>query len=497
MKKTVKDQNISRRKFISTTTKSGLALTILPSSVIAGLSNNLPGNKLNIAGIGVGGIGLTNLGNVGSENIVALCDVDWDYADSAFKRYPKVPRYTDFRKMLEQQKDIDAVVVATPDHTHAVAALSAIKLNKHVYVQSPLTHSIFESRVLTETARQYNVVTQMGNQGSSGEGAQQICEWIWAGTIGEITEVHAWTNRPLWVQPQTLPKRGKHVPKTLDWDLFIGPASWRDYHPDYTPWKWRAWWDFGSGTLGDMGCHMLDPVFRALHLKHPEAVEATSTPFNLESPPQAQKITWWFPRRDNLPKIAMPPVKIHWYDGGLLPDRPEELKQGVPLGNDPDGGVLFIGTKGKMMCGAYGKNPVLLPMKEMQHFQQPAKILRRIPEAFHGGHEKDWVRACKEPVENRLQPTAHFNYAGLLNETVQLGALAVRLQSLNKRLLWDGPNMAFSNIDPSEQLTLEISNEFNLIKGQPGFDRKTKKINAREMVTAWIRHTYRRGWEQI
>ncbi|MDP4207085.1 MAG: Gfo/Idh/MocA family oxidoreductase, partial [Bacteroidota bacterium] len=369
---------ISRRKFLGTTATAAAAFTILPSRTIAGLGHTPPSDKLNIAGIGVGGVGLTNLRYMESENIVALCDVDWEYASPAFKKFPNAAKYMDFRTMLEKQKNIDAVVIATPDHTHAVAAMKAIQMNKHIFLQMPLTHSVYEARILTETARQYSVVTQMGNQGSSGEGVNQICEWIWAGAIGEVTEVHAWTNRPLWPQGLERPRNSKSAPKSLNWDLFIGPASYREYNPIYTPWNWRAWWDFGNGALGDMGCHILDPVFKALKLKNPVAVEASSTPMTIESLPSAQKITWWFPSRDNLPKVAMPEVKVHWYDGGLLPERPQELAPGIDLGQDPNGGLIIVGAKGKIMCGVSGANPTLLPVEEMSHFNQPEKSLRRI-----------------------------------------------------------------------------------------------------------------------
>mgnify|MGYP000893347734 FL=1 len=320
---------ISRRHFLETTTLAASAITILPSKVIAGFGYKAPSDKLNIAGIGIGGMGFNNLSNMDSENIVALCDVDWKYAGrNSFRKWPLAPKYQDYRVMFDKQKDIDALMIATPDHSHALPAMMAMKLGYHVYLQKPLTHSVYESRILAETAKRYGVATQMGNQGNSGEGIRRICEWIWAGVIGEVTAVDAWTNRPIWPQGLERPTEKMKVPSTLNWDLFIGPAKFRPYHEIYTPWNWRGWWDFGTGALGDMACHILDPVFKALMLQYPTAVEASSTQINTESAPNAEKVTYWFPSRDNLAKVAMPEVKITWYDGGFLPEHPEELKDG-------------------------------------------------------------------------------------------------------------------------------------------------------------------------
>jgi hypothetical protein len=441
-----KELHLSRRNFIGTTVSAAAGLTILPSTVIAGLGHKAPSDKLNIAGIGVGGMGYNNLRNMELENIVALCDVDWAYAEkSSFSRWTRAKKYTDFREMFDQQKDIDAVMIATPDHTHALPAMLAMRLGKHVYLQKPLTHSVYESRILRETANKYGVATQMGNQGNSDEGIRLMCEWIWAGTIGEVTRVDAWTNRPIWPQGLERPGREQRIPKTLNWDLFIGPAKMRPYNEIYHPWNWRGWWDFGTGALGDMACHILDPVFKALMLEYPSSVQGSSTPVNLESAPNSEFITYEFPRRDNLPKVGMPEVTVNWYDGGLMPPRPDELIAGEQMG-DNDGGCIFYGTRGKIMCGTYGKNPTLLPTREMENFQQPVKTIRRISNAMSGGHEQDWIRACKEDKDTRLEASSNFNYAGPLNEMVVMGVLAVRLQSLQRKLIWNGPNMRFTNI---------------------------------------------------
>ncbi|WP_297088617.1 Gfo/Idh/MocA family oxidoreductase [uncultured Draconibacterium sp.] len=488
---------LSRRKFIGTTATGLAAATIVPSNVIAGLGHKAPSDKLNIAGIGVGGKGYTNLRFMETENIVALCDVDWDYAGrNAFERWYRAKQYKDFRVMFDEQKDIDAVMIATPDHTHALPALMAMREGKHVFLQKPLTHSVYESRILSETAQRYGVATQMGNQGNSAEGIRQICEWIWSGTIGEVTHVDTWTNRPIWPQGLTRPEKGKRIPKTLDWDLFIGPAKFTEYHPTYHPWNWRGWWDFGTGALGDMGCHILDPVFKALMLEHPTSVEGSSTPFNNDSAPNAEFVKYEFDRRDNLPKVAMPKVSVHWYDGGFMPPRPDELKDGEQMGDD-GGGCVFYGTQGKIMCGTYAANPTLLPTANMEHFQQPKKMIRRISNAMDGGHEQDWIRACKEDKNARVEASSNFAYAGPLNEMVLLGVLAVRLQSLQRKLEWDGPNMRFKNIGSSDTIRVLTKDQFDVVNGDPRFEKDYATLPALKMAEEWIRHTYRNGWEQI
>ncbi len=488
---------LSRRRFIGTTAASVAGATILPSNVIAGLGHKPPSDKLNIAGIGVGGKGYTNLRFMETENIVALCDVDWDYAGkNSFKRWYKAKQYKDFRVMFEQQKDIDAVMIATPDHTHALPALMAMREGMHAFVQKPLAHSAYESRILAETAQRYGVATQMGNQGNSAEGIRQICEWIWAGTIGEVTHVDTWTNRPIWPQGLTKPEKGKRIPKTLDWDLFVGPAKFREYHPTYHPWNWRGWWDFGTGALGDMGCHIIDPVFKALKLQYPTSVEGSSTPFNNESAPNAEFVKYEFPRRDNLPKVAMPAVTVNWYDGGFMPPRPDELKDGEQMG-DKSGGCVFYGTKGKIMCGTYAANPTLLPTNEMENFEHPQKSIRRISKAMEGGHEQDWIRACKESKETRLEASSNFAYSGPLNEMVVLGVLAVRLQTLHRKLDWDGPNMRFKNISPSDAIRVLSKDKFEVLDGDPKFKKDYDTLPALQMAEEWIRHNYRKSWEQI
>lgn len=438
---------ISRGDFLAGTAAAVTMFTLVPRHVLGGPGFLAPSDTLNIAGIGIGGMGKNNIRSCaeGGENIVALCDVDRDYAAPVFKEYPKAKVYTDYRKMLDKQKDIDAVIIATPDHTHAVIAMEAMRAGKHVYVQKPLTHSVAETRMLTEAARKYKVATQMGNQGHSGEGVRLICEWIWDGAIGEVREVHAWTDRPgrgsrfgahyHWIQGiAERPKETPRVPRGLKWDLWLGPAPYRPYHPAYVRKIWRGWWDFGTGALGDMACHVIDPVFTALKLGYPTTVEARSTKVNSETGPLASMIYFQFPARGKLP-----PVKLTWYDGGMMPPRPDELEPARRMGNGKSG-VIFVGDKGKLMCGEYGDNPRLIPESRMQDYERPPKTLSRV----NGTHEQDWIDACKggEPA------CSNFDYSGPLSETVLMGNLAIRSEG---QLDWDGPNMKVTNVEAANQ----------------------------------------------
>ncbi len=490
MGKSNNNSKMSRRTFIGNTAKASAAFTVLPGHVISGLGYKAPSDKLNVAVAGIGGKGADLIKQLADQNIVALCDVDWKYAAQVFIDHPNARKYKDFRKMLEEGKDIDAVVIATPDHTHAIIAMAAMKMGKHVYCEKPLTHSVYESRLLTETAKKYKVATQMGNQGNSGEGLRQICEWIWDGAIGEVKEAYAWTNRPIWPQGLERPAEKPPVPDTLAWDLFIGPAPYRPYHPTYTPWNWRGWWDFGTGALGDMACHIIDPIFKVLKLGYPVSVQGSSTLLNNESPPVAEIVKLKFPARKNLEKVKMPEVTVTWYDGGLLPPRPAELPDGEIMGRDTNGGCLFIGSKGKLMCGCYASNPILLPYSEMDHYQQPSKTLRRV----ELGHVMDWVRACKESPENRVEASSYFGYSGPLNEMVVMGVVAVRLQDLKRELKWDGEKMKFTNISEADEIRVVTSDKFEVIEGHPHFDTQTTTINAKQAAEEYIKHTYREGW---
>jgi predicted dehydrogenase len=487
-----KSNQISRRRFIGMAGVAGTAFTIVPSFAVSGLGHVAPSDRLNIAGVGVGGIGLRDLRQITGQNIVALCDVDWDYGAKAFKAFPDAKVYKDYREMLDKQKDIDAVLIATPDHTHAVVGMASIKAGKHVFIQKPLALSVYENRVLTEAAREYKVATQMGNQGNSSESVRKICEWIWDGAIGDIREVHAWTNRPIWPQGLERPTEKMRVPKTLDWDLWLGPAQWRPYHSAYTPWNWRAWWDFGTGALGDMGCHILDPVFQALKLKYPISVQGSSSQVNTESAPISSRIKYEFPARENLPKLAMPPLTLYWYDGGLMPDRPDDLEDGQVMG-DRNGGALFIGTKGKLSCGLFGNNYLMFPKEVRENYTDPKPYIRRV-DGGTDGHWNDWVRACKESPENRVEASSNFDYAGPLSESVVMGNLAIRLQELKKILLWDGESMCLTNVTESDSVRVVTSDKFTVINGDPRFDTKHITIPAKASAEEWIKRDYREGW---
>ena len=429
-------ESISRRDFMGGAA-AAMAFTIVPSHVLA----QPPSEKLNVAAIGSGGMGAgnTNACAGAGANIVALCDVDWERAAGTFKRFPKAKRYKDFRKMLDKEKSIEAVIVATPDHFHTVGAMAAMRRHKHVYVQKPLTRLVSEARALTEAARKYKVVTQMGNQGHSGNGVRDICEWIWAGVIGEVREVHAWTNRPVWPQGIDRPEEVHEIPSTLDWDMWLGPAPKRPYNRIYAPFNWRGWWDFGGGALADMACHVLDPVFWALKLKYPTSVEASCTKVNNETFPLASIVHYEYPARE-----GMPAVKVHWYDGGLKPERPKELEPGRPL-NQESSNVLFIGSKGVLRCGEYGGNPQLIPYDRMREFSRnkPPQTLERITTS----HEGNWIEACKTGG----QATSNFDYSGPFTEMVTMGNLAIRPENVGKKLLWDGENMRVTNDEKANE----------------------------------------------
>ena len=352
--------NKSRRAFLKKTALTFAGITIVPNFTVSGLGHKAPSDKLNIAGIGIGGKGHSNLAGMSTENIVGLCDVDWKYAETCFNEFPKAGHYWDWRRMFDEMAgSFDAVMVATADHTHAIIAATAMTMGKHVYCQKPLTHSIYESRLLTKLAAKHKVATQMGNQGNSGDGVRQVCEWIWNGEIGEVKEVHAWTDRPIWPQGLQRPSEKMTPPSTLNWDLFIGPAPLRPFHEIYTPWNWRGWWDFGTGAFGDMGCHILDPVYQALRLGYPDKIHGSSTVMNTESAPQAETVEFAFPARENMAKQNMPAVKVHWYDGGILPVRTDLLPEGENLMADGLGGCIFEGSDDTLICGCGGFNPRL------------------------------------------------------------------------------------------------------------------------------------------
>jgi predicted dehydrogenase len=483
---------MKRREFVRNVGASGLALTVVPSVAVSGLGHIAPSDKLNIAGIGIGGKGKVNLENMVGQNIVALCDCDLDYARPVFEAYPGAKIYQDYREMLDRQKDIDAVVIATPDHTHALPAAAAMELGKHVYLQKPLTHSIWESRYLTELARRTGVVTQMGNEGHSIDPVYEVTEVVQSGCLGTVEEVHVWTNRPIWRQGMPMPVKSVRVPKTLDWDLFIGPARMREYHPEYHPWIWRGWWDFGTGALGDMGCHLLDVPNFALKLGMPVAFQASSSLVNTESAPVSAKVSYKFPARENLPYQALPALELIWYDGGLMPSRPYDLPLDAPM--DPGGGFMFIGSEATLVSRDYGWDWKVY--KNGAEIRPETRVkLERIPDHPLGGgrHEMHFVECCK----NGGTPASSFDYAGPFNEMVVMGNLAVRLQSLQKTLLWDSENMRITNIGADEKIRTAKLSPYSsdvVTMGVESESRQWVEWNAQEMANEWIRHTYQNGW---
>jgi predicted dehydrogenase len=413
------------------------SVTIVPRHVLGHADQKPPSEKLNIAGVGVGGMGSGDLKNVAAENnIVALCDADRRAVERNAKLYPAAKHYADFRKMLETQKDIDAVVVATPDHLHAPISIMAMKLGKHVHCQKPLTHSVFEARMMGQIARQMKVATQMGNQGQASEEARLIGEYIQSGAIGVVREIHAGSNRypPISKRGVPRPAETPAVPAELDWDLWLGPSPQRPYHPTYHPFAWRSWWDFGTGVLGDIGCHQLSAVFKALKLGHPAWVDACSS--NHQMPPEVANETaplssvtrWFFPAEGQRAAVT-----ITWWDGGLKPPRPEELEPGRAFGEGD--WLMIVGDRGKML----GHRP--FPETKAQEIGRPPKTLPRSI-----GHYKEWIEACKGG------PPAGSNFvdhAAHLAEVVLLGNIAIRTK---EKLLWDGPNLRFTNSEAANQL---------------------------------------------
>ena len=428
-------ENRTNRRTFGRAAAGFAAFSVVPRSVLGGPGYLAPSEKLNIAGIGVGGRGAGDIEELESQNIVALCDVDARSAAGTFNRHPKARKYQDFRVMLDKEdRNIDAVVVATPDHCHAPASLAAIRRGKHVYCEKPLSHTVYEARLMAKAARENHVATQMGNQGQAGEEVRVLCETIWAGAIGQVREVHVWTDRPLngvngvfWPQGIDRPTGNPPVPQGLNWDLWLGPAADRPYHPAYLPFTWRGWWDFGTGALGDIGCHALDPVFRALKLGHPVAIEACCTLVNDQTYPVASRVTYDFPAQRPGP-CSRPLVR-----------RRHEAP--APSGARTDqrwdtNGHLYVGDKGKMVGSR------IIPEARRREFGRPPRHLERSP-----GHHQEWINACKggKPAGSNFP-----DHAGLLAEVVLLGNVALRASIKEKligaKLLWDGAAFRFTNL---------------------------------------------------
>ncbi|HEY4319717.1 MAG TPA: Gfo/Idh/MocA family oxidoreductase [Gemmatimonadales bacterium] len=500
-------RKVTRRHFVAGSANAALSAMIVPRHVL-GRGFQAPSDTLNVAIVGAGGKGMDNAQALTSQNIVAVCDVDFGYVDRSLAdrlrinngkqpeasalalrdQFAKARRYADFREMLDKQKDIDGIVVATPDHAHAIIAKSAMQLKKHVYVQKPLTHSVHEARVLRELARTSGVVTQMGNQGHSTNDARLINEWVQAGLIGPVREVQVWTNRPKGWWPQGIPRPGRAIPQppgaapvppvyapgtpttvagapewnqgmidslvaaglwndnysppaSLNWELYTAPCAHDvEYHPIYHPFNWRGWLDFGVGALGDMGAHLIDHPFWALGLAAPESIEGTSTAWggssrNPATYPLATTVHYQFAARGN-----QPPVRLSWFDGGLYPPRPAMLPDDVTLVSE--GGVFFIGDKGLLMHQTYGANPQLFPRDLMQKTAAVPQTYPRVTTS----HEMNWAEACK----GNGKASSPFEYAATLTETMLLGIVALRAGQ-GKKIYYDATTSSVTNAPDANQ----------------------------------------------
>lgn len=456
--------NESRRDFIKKAAIAAAGITIVPRHVLGGVGFRAPSDILQVASIGVGGMGGSDVNNIyqsGKANIAFLCDVDRARAKGSVEKFPKAKFYTDFREMLDKEhKRIDAVSVSTPDHNHAIQALAAMQLGKHVYVQKPLAHDVWEARVLTDAAKKYKVVTQMGNQGSSGDGVRIMREWADAGLIGDLVEVYAWTDRPVWPQGIAWPAQKAQVPVTLDWDKWLGTAPYTEYFDKLVPFNWRGWWPYGTGALGDMGCHNLEAPFSIYGLQYVKDVQASvgsvyvdefKRGYFPESCPPSSSVTMTFPKTAK----TKGDVKVHWMDGGIQPPRPDELGPNERFG-DGGNGILIIGTKGKMLADTYAANPRLLPTT--QEYPAVPQKYARVKDGAKG-HWAQWVDGCIAGYGN-MEMSSPFEIAGPLTEALLMSNLAIRGADLkidNKypgrslKLLWDNDNMRVTNFDPANQ----------------------------------------------
>jgi predicted dehydrogenase len=436
--------SFNRRQFIITSAAAaasvGCASTKVRKTTLAKSHYSSPMEKLNIACVGIGGKGSSDVDTCNSQNIVALCDVDWRHGGGTFNRYSDAKRFKDFRKMLDDCPEIDAVTVSIPDHMHARVAMECMMRGKHVYVQKPLTHTVFEARLMRETAAKYGVATQMGNQGAATAKHREVAEMIWSGLIGQVHEVHSWTDRPIgwWPQgvPDALPE--EEVPETLDWDLWLGTAPFRPYNKGYCPFKWRGWWDYGCGALGDIACHNLSPVVKALQLEYPTSVKCIhQKDANSQTYPTESIIEYQFPQRG-----SFDPVKLTWYDGKLKPKAPKGFSEDLNLTSESTS-TMFVGEKGVIVMKGREGNVLAANGEIIKDYKKPQQIIPRIPVVDDGNadrmHKEDWILSCK----TGSKASSNFDHAGPLTEWVVMGNISLRFpfETLN----WDGPNMRFTN----------------------------------------------------
>ncbi len=452
--KTSSQSKITRRGFIGAA-GAAAAFTIVPRHVLAASGQTAPSDKLSIACVGVGGMGFNTVRAVRGENIAFLCDVDHKRAANAFDMFPKAKKYTDYRRMLDkEEKHIDAIAVTTPNHVHVPACVMAMKMGKHVFSEKPLGHNIHEIRVVTELAKETGLATQMGAAGHGGSNYRRVVELIQAGALGDVTEVHVWCDNEWDLLPRKKPQRDRApygggvrpadtppVPKNLEWNLWLGPAPVRPYHPHYHPRSWRAWWDFGGGRLGDMGCHFLDLPFWALNLDAPLSVEAEGPPVGLETAPSWMISKWNFGARGD-----MPPVEVTWYDGNMRPDLPEEV-------NPPDWewGLTIVGSEGMLL--ASHSDYELFPKEKFANFEPPPQTIAP------GGYQSAWIAACKsdDPAMRTFEGNpglCGFDYAGPMTEMVLLGNVAYRV---GKKIEWDSSNLRVTN-SPEANLLIQRQN---------------------------------------
>lgn len=471
-----------RRTFVKNTAVAATGFFIVPRHVL-GRGYVAPSDKLLIAGVGAGGKGGDDINEHSKSpnaEIAFLCDVDDRQAEGSRKKFPKAKYYKDWRKLFEKEsKNFDAVSVGTPDHNHAIIGFHAMQLGKHVYVQKPLSHDIYESRMLTEAADRYKVITQMGDQGASHDDQRLMKEWYDAGIIGEAESVYCWTDRPVWPQGIPWPKKAAPIPAGLDWDLWLGTAQNHNYIENMVPFNWRGWWDFGTGALGDMGCHIIGPVFKVLDLGYPTSVHASASTiysgvfteaFYPESGPVSSSLSFDYEMKSGKK------IKLFWMDGGIQPERPSELKPNELFGGGGNG-MLIVGTKGKMMCDFYGAKPQLLPTKLTDETKVPQKYKR--VEGSYKGHYVQWVNACIAGYGKGEVSSPFKDYAGPLSESVLMGNLA--LLSFNyreKNTKGEGYNY------PGRGITLE-------------WDAKEMKVKNFEPANQFIRRKYRAGWPEL
>lgn len=463
----------SRRDFIKTSAVAAAGFMIVPRFVLGGKGYTAPSDMLNVAGVGAGGKGESDIANFaksGKANIAFLCDVDDRRAANSRAAFPKAKYYKDWREMYDKEhKNFDAVSVSTPDHNHAIITYHAMQLGKHVYVQKPLTHDIWEARLLTDAAKRYKVVTQMGNQGASNDGTRLMSEWYDAGLIGDVHTVYCWTNRPVWPQGIKWPAPDPNIPKELDWDLWLGTAPKKEYVDKLVPFNWRGWWDYGTGALGDMGCHLVEAPFRTLGIQYASDVQASVGSVYVdefkqghfpESCPPSSHITLTFPKTHK----TKGDVTLHWMDGGIQPERPAELGASEKFGGEGGNGTLFIGTKGKMYASTYSDSATLLPTSRMQGTNAPQKWAR-VPGGANG-HYAQWVEGCLAGY-GKTELSSSFDKAGPLTEALLMANLAVRGHELNGgqiKLLWDNQNMRVTNFDDVNQY---VKRQY-----RPGFELK-------------------------